>query len=451
MASASTYTMESPLSGTPAVFMKTDDLVGQARDFTICKAIADKIGAEQLIGCQRIGKLWRIYLKTQESRIKLITNSVQISGQTVPIYAENPYRTGAHDPDQKITKITIKDMPLSKGNTSLQKYLEGKAIKLTRGMEYAKTRDPETHQLSDWLNGDRICYAENFQTPLPRTAFIGDTKVRFFHEGQEQPTEKLCTRCYATDHFRSRCPNPASCIRCRKASHGPGERCEASLEVAQDDVRPIQGKEDVLSNFYPCKISVFGIEAKSAEHAYQYSKAIQKGEIDAAKKILEARNASDAKYQSRFLKQSASWKAQRDDIMKQVLAAKAEQVPEFKTELIHSGEQKLVETVRNEMYWASGLDTQDTLHTKQEFWLGKNQLGCLLTELRSKLQSEQNQVKKKKKPRSKKDKVTRRDTRSTSQHKDRNARTGRLDAATCNDDDQGQDYSSDSDGSVSTG
>ncbi len=405
MASINTQPVESPLSGTPAVFIKTDDLINSTvKDYTICKAVADTIGADHLIGCQRIGRVWRVYPKDTESRVKLLTNCIQLQGQQVPIYAENPFRTGAKEPNDIKVKITIKDMPLSKGNTAIQKFLEGKNIKVTSRIDYAKARDPETHQLSEWLNGDRICFAEKMTTPLPRTAFVGDTRVRIFHDGQESPVDKLCTRCFSTEHYRSRCTNTPCCNHCRKPGHNPGDpSCEASLHEAQQDIVTIQGKEDVLSNFYPCDIKIFGMNMKSAEHAYQYSKAIRRGDLDQAKKIADARNASDAKYQARFLKHSQTWKSEREEVMRDVLAAKAQHVPEFKETLVQSKDKTLVETVRNETYWASGLDSQDTLHTKPQFWMGKNRLGALLSELRESLLSEETKIPKKSRTQGQKD------------------------------------------------
>ena len=390
MASLGTDTMDIPLSGTPAVFVKTDDLINShaVKDYTICKAVAVTIGDNQLIGCQRIGKVWRIYPKGIESRIKLLTNSIQVQGQQVPVYAENPFRTGAKDPNDTKVKLTVKDIPLSKGNTSLQKYLEGKGVKLTSRIEYAKARDPESHQLSEWLNGDRICYVDKLSTPLPRTAFIGDTKARIFHDGQVSPVDMLCTRCFSTEHFRSRCTNPPCCNRCRKPGHNPGDsNCEASLEEAQQDIVPIQGKDNILSNFYECDIKVFGTTMKSAEHAYQYSKAIRRGDPEQAKKIMDARSASEAKYQARFLKHSATWKSEKEEVMREVLAAKAQR-PDFKAALLQTSGKKLVEAVRNETYWGSGLDSQDTLHTRPECWMGKNRLGELLMQLRDNLQTD---------------------------------------------------------------
>ncbi len=384
-AEPSSRPVESPLSGTPAVFVKADDIINQnTSDYKVFQAVANCIGtADQLIGGQRIGKLWRIYPKNVDSRVKLLTNQINIDGQQIPVYAENPFRTGARDPEDKKVRITIKDLPLSKGNTALQSYLEGKGVKITSRIEYAKARDPVSHRLSEWLNGDRICFAEKLSTALPRTAHIGDSQVRIFHEGQPSPVERLCTRCFATDHYRSRCQNPACCNRCRKPGHNPGDpACPASLSEPQEDIRTIQGKDDVLSNHYPCDIKLHGKDMKSGEHGYQYTKAFRRGDLDVAKKIVDARNASGAKFQSCFLDYNKNWKAQKEEVMRDVLEAKYDQVPEFRKALLESKGKKLVETVRNQVYWGSGLDSQDTLHTKPEWWMGKNRLGELLMELR---------------------------------------------------------------------
>ena len=147
---------------------------------------------------------------------------------------------------------------------------------------------------------------EKFDSPLPRVAYVSDTKVRMFHPGQDPPTDKLCTRCYSTEHFKSRCTNPISCPQCRKPEHTGDETCEAALKEPHENVRVIQGKDDVLSNFYPCNISIYGIQAKSAEHAYQYSKAVCRGDIDVANKIKDAPNAFTAKCQASYLKPSAT-------------------------------------------------------------------------------------------------------------------------------------------------
>lgn len=54
------------------------------------------------------------------------------------------------------------------------------------------------------------------------------------------------------------------------------------------------GEDNVLSNFFPCEINLYGVCHKSAEHAFQYAKAMQCGDLDAAKTILTAEDALSA-------------------------------------------------------------------------------------------------------------------------------------------------------------
>ena len=80
--------------------------------------------------------------------------------------------------------------------------------------------------------------------------------------------------------------------------------------------------------------------------------------------------------------------------MKDVLSSKCEQVPEFRKALIDSKQSKIVEAVLWEFFWSTGLNKNDTLHTKTKCWFGKNQMGVLLTELRNSIQYFQVQNKK---------------------------------------------------------
>ena len=77
---------------------------------------------------------------------------------------------------------------------------------------------------------------------------------------------------------------------CKAPGHKPGDAiCVGTAKQPHKDVVPFQGFEDPLSNYYHCKVNVFGVGVKSAEHGYQYSKAIQSGYNDVANQILSAK------------------------------------------------------------------------------------------------------------------------------------------------------------------
>lgn len=40
-------------------------------------------------------------------------------------------------------------------------------------------------------------------------------------------------------------------------------------------IAPFSGSQDVLSNFYPCELHIYGVKHKSGEHAFQFTKAIR--------------------------------------------------------------------------------------------------------------------------------------------------------------------------------
>ena len=177
------------------------------KEVELCVAICDSIERSCLLGVQRIGMVWRVYTKNHESRITLLANGIVIREQRVGIFSNNPVRAklAPGETDENIMKITIKDLPISKGNKGVEKYLMTQGIKLRSPVEYAKARNDQ-NELTEWLNGDRTVFVDSFSDPLPRVTWIGDSKVRIYHRGQPKPVIK-CTRCLQEGHFRSQCTN----------------------------------------------------------------------------------------------------------------------------------------------------------------------------------------------------------------------------------------------------
>lgn len=136
------------------IFFKASDVPNfkTLKEFEVCKAVFEIIGQDNVQGCQRIRGLWRIYVKTDEDRIKLITNRITLRNQSIGLYKNNPFRSGIESPDQEVVKVTITDVPLSKGNSGIKKFfLEHKLEKTSD-----KVRDEETKEFTDILSGSRI-------------------------------------------------------------------------------------------------------------------------------------------------------------------------------------------------------------------------------------------------------------------------------------------------------
>ena len=115
------------------------------KEVELCVAICDSIERSCLLGVQRIGMVWRVYTKNHESRITLLANGIVIREQRVGIFSNNPVRTklAPGETDENIMKITIKDLPISKGNKGVEKYLMTQGIKLRSPVEYAKARNDQ--------------------------------------------------------------------------------------------------------------------------------------------------------------------------------------------------------------------------------------------------------------------------------------------------------------------
>lgn len=373
------------------VFVKVRDISHPQSEFDMCMAVAAQVGHSNVLGGQKIRGLWRIYLTELDARVKLITEQLSINNQTVHVYGDNPFRAGLDSPDDSVTKITVKDLPISYGHDEIKRYMEAKGVKI-RNINYAKARNPQTKELSRFYNGDRIIFADKLKTPLPRLEEIVGQKIRIFHDGQDVTNrEKLCTRCYETDHTKSQCKKPEMwCRLCKTAGHKAGENCDSTTDKPQEHVRTVYGHKDPLSNHYPCEIRVMGQIFSSAEHAYQHTKAINAKRPDIAEKIKGAEHAGTVKKIAGDIPFNPKWENRREEVMTKILQSKMDQNAPFRQELQESEDKTLVGAAAGDFYWGSGLPTQHTAYTKPERWPGKNKLGNILENLRTKLEEEEN-------------------------------------------------------------
>ena len=187
-----------------------------------------------------------------------------------------------------------------------------------------------TYKLTNFLNSNRIAYEEPFEKQLPRRVQIGGGSAAIFHRGQKKWQKPLCNNCFQEGHFRNQCRNEPCCSVCKKPGHNPGEeQCPGSAKQLHRNVVPFQGYENPLSNYYPCEFKVFGVEVKSAEHGYQFSKAMQCGHPDIAHQVLSANTALQAKRIASALPFNPNWETVKEDQMKQVLEAKVKQCQDF--------------------------------------------------------------------------------------------------------------------------
>lgn len=132
-----------------------------------------------------------------------------------------------------------------------------------------------------------------------------------------------------------------------------------------------EGEYRFLSNFYSAPIKYHGMIYPSSEHLYQALKTL---DLTDRTWIKNAETAGQAKKRGKEVTLREDWDDIKDDVMRDILKLKFEQNPELAQKLIDTGDQELVEG----NWWG---DVE---------WgvckgVGKNKLGLLLQELRTKL------------------------------------------------------------------
>jgi ribA/ribD-fused uncharacterized protein len=129
-----------------------------------------------------------------------------------------------------------------------------------------------------------------------------------------------------------------------------------------------------LSNFYPAKFEFDGKIYLTSEHAFQAKKF---DGTDKEELIRNTKTPGEAKKLAWKFKPQIGWDRIRNEIMKKIVYEKFAQNESLKQQLLETGEETLVEHTSNDSYWGDGGDGS-----------GKNMLGKILMEVRSKFNEE---------------------------------------------------------------
>ena len=280
-------------------------------------------------------------------------------GTAITVYETNPYKR--HFDDTPVEKITLKDLPLSMPNESIEKFLQDhKELQLKTNIRFSKERD-EFGNLTNYKNGDRFVYAIAPIIPaLPRETTIDGVPCRIYHSSQDN-----------------------TCKSCKIQGHKVGDdECPALDRSGM--ILPFRSHDNILSNYAPCNLTYMGLEFKSLEHLYQWMKASDLEMEDLAEQIRLSKHAGAAHAIARDYidsEMAKSWEEKSISTMYTCLTVKVEQCEKFKQALIESGDSILAEATRN-TFWAAGLDPYTLAMTRQQYWPGENKLGELLMKLR---------------------------------------------------------------------
>ena len=146
-------------------------------------------------------------------------------------------------------KVLFKAVPFHVSDDDLLEYMYSNPdIKIqTKRIIPARLRNHK-RELTPYLSGDRFLYIRgDFRRVLPPYISINNYKLRGMHQSQDL----ACSRCQYLGHTTNNT-----------------EACDAYCDD-QDNIITIRSPKDVLCNFYPCEVKVYGQTFRSSEHAFQ--------------------------------------------------------------------------------------------------------------------------------------------------------------------------------------
>ena len=135
---------------------------------------------------------------------------------------------------------------------------------------------------------------------------------------------------------------------------------------------------------------MYNTSFRSSEHAYQWRFLKQIGMDELAQDVLQDPSAAAAKGIAARIPNSMhkDWHTIRTNAMRDVLHAKADSNQLFKTSLLVNAGYTIIESVRGDIFWSSGLIPSLGVSTKSEYFPGTNQLGSVMKLVRYELMKE---------------------------------------------------------------
>jgi ribA/ribD-fused uncharacterized protein len=145
-----------------------------------------------------------------------------------------------------------------------------------------------------------------------------------------------------------------------------------------------------LSQWWPCRFEIDGVEYGSAEHWMMAAKARLFGDEASVPAILAARTPAEAKVLGREVSgfDEERWAAERFELVVRGNVAKFGQDPELRRYLLGTANRVLVEASPRDRIWGIGLGAANEAATDPQRWRGLNLLGFALMEARERLAAE---------------------------------------------------------------
>ena len=142
----------------------------------------------------------------------------------------------------------------------------------------------------------------------------------------------------------------------------PLNLCSAYIKK-HDKVVSFNGKDNPISNFFPCSLEAFVVKHRSAEHAFQYVNVFRCGDLPFGSAIQAAQTALDAKIIDKQIGTSEQFDEKRIEIIEEIISEKLKQVKQFSDTLCKYPKGTTFAEPIYDDFWGTGLDKDGSDHT----------------------------------------------------------------------------------------
>ena len=150
-----------PIKGISLLFLKVADVTTPDNPYVngleLIYAIEKATGRGTIEGAQRMGNLFRIYIKNESARNKLSIEGFIFHGHQVTLFTRNPFSVKDQSPET--VRIIIGGVPLSVANDEFEKALLDMKVEMVSDIKFENYRDSEG-KWTNYKTGRRFVYCK---------------------------------------------------------------------------------------------------------------------------------------------------------------------------------------------------------------------------------------------------------------------------------------------------
>ena len=191
--------------------------------YEVCTAAERVSGEDTITGAQAMNNLWRLYPKTREARVTLLTRGIFIRGLAVPLHNNNPFRLKDDGIERPSTKLWIDNIPISCADSEIELTLRKLGCELRSEIVHERARNNE-HKLTRFLTGRRYVFITVPNEPLEKFVPVSLFTASLYHKEMKDVRKKLtCSNCLEEGHHKTQCENDVVCRACKQPGHVRGD------------------------------------------------------------------------------------------------------------------------------------------------------------------------------------------------------------------------------------